>query len=39
MKKLNSWILLLMFFCLIAQAQIQSGENIEVTNTDCGKVY
>jgi para-nitrobenzyl esterase len=38
MKKGLIALLLLLGLRLIAKAQVQTGENIAVTNTDCGKV-
>ena len=38
MKKLLISLLILSGFGLLSEAQVQTGENIAITNTDCGKV-
>jgi len=38
MKKLTTCFLLNLCFCVAALAQLQTGENVAVTNTDAGKV-
>src|SRR6187551_58002 len=38
MKKLTICLLLILSTGLIASAQLQTGENVAVTNTDAGKV-
>jgi para-nitrobenzyl esterase len=38
MKKITTCLLTTIFFFMVASAQLQTGENIAVTNTDAGKV-
>jgi para-nitrobenzyl esterase len=38
MKKLLICLLTILSFGLLSEAQIQTGENIAIANTDCGKV-
>src|SRR3954471_10533908 len=38
MKKIIACLLMAMCICTISKAQLQTGENIAVTNTDAGKV-
>ncbi|QEC66735.1 carboxylesterase/lipase family protein [Panacibacter ginsenosidivorans] len=38
MKKITTCLLAVLFICIAADAQIQTGENVAITNTDAGKV-
>ncbi len=38
MKKIITCLLVTLFICVVATAQLQTGENVAVTNTDAGKV-